>query len=353
METGVARLQLDLAKYREQLEGRLGKSREMMRIVFNKARLNPKRIVLAEGEHEKMIRAAHQLAEEHIAFPILLGNEEIILRKAAEMQLNLNGGIKILDHDTAEQRERYIERIYQLRCRKGVTQREARELINDHNYFATLIVEQGDADGMVAGLTSHYSDALRPALQVIKTVPGTTIAAGVYLVATRNRVLFFADATVNIELDAQKLAEIAIRTAMLARDFDIEPRIAMLSFSNFGSVRHPQAEMVRQAVEIIRQRQPELPVDGELQANVALNEELLNDTYPCNNLKKEANVLIFPSMEAANIAYKLVQRLANAEVIGPMLVGMRKPVHIMQRGDEVKDIVNLAAMAVVKAQNLD
>ncbi|MCL5996982.1 MAG: NADP-dependent malic enzyme [Chloroflexi bacterium] len=353
IETGVARQQIDLDKYRERLEGRLGKSREMMRIVFNKARHNPKRIVLAEGEHEKMIRAAHQLAEEGIACPILLGDEDLIRRKAVGMQINLNPAVQIVDHETAVQREHYIQRIYELRCRKGVTQREARELINDHNYFATLMVEQGDADGMIAGLNAHYSDALRPPLQIIRTVPGSTIAAGVYLVTTRNRVLFFADCTVNIELDATKLAEIAIRTARLARDFDVEPRIALLSFSNFGSVRHPQTDMVRQAVEIVRQRQPDLVVDGELQANVALNEDLLNDTYPCNMLQQEANVLIFPSMEAANIAYKLVQRLANADVIGPILVGMRKPVHIMQRGDEVKDIVNLAAMAVVKAQHLE
>ncbi len=353
MDSGVARVRLDPDQYREGLEGRLGKSRELMRIVLNKARHDPKRIVLTEGEREKMIRAAHQLAEERIALPILLGDEQVIREKAAQAGLALNPRIELINPATSDKREQYAQRIYELRNRKGVTPRLSRELVLSPIYYASLMVEQGDADGMVAGLVSHYPEALRPPLEIIRTVPGTTIAAGVYLVTTRNSVLFFADATVNIELDAVKLAEIAIRTARLAQDFDIEPRIAMLSFSNFGSVRHPHTEMVREAVEIVRQRRPDLIIDGEMQANTALSEEILNRTYPFNRLRQAANVLIFPSMEAANIAYKLVQQLANAEVIGPILVGMRKPVHILQRGDEVKDIVNLAAMAVVKAQNAD
>ena len=307
--------------------------------------------MLAEGEHEKMIRAAHQLAEERIAQPILLGDETVIRQKAEELGLVLNGGVQMINPGNSAKREQYAQRIYELRNRKGTTLAAAQELVRNAIYFASLMVEQGDADGMIGGLTSNYPEALRPPLKIIKTVPGTTIAAGVYLVTLRNRVMFFADTTVNIELDATKLAEVAIRTARLARDFDIEPRIAMLSISNFGSVRHPNTEMVRQAVNIVRQRQPDLIVDGEMQADTALNEGLLNSTYPFNRLRKEANVLIFPSMEAANIAIKLVQELANAEVIGPILVGMRKPVHIMERGDEVKDIVNLAALAVVKAQN--
>ncbi len=353
METGVARVQLDLVKYRETLEGRLGKSRELMRIVFNKAKLNPRRIVLAEGEHEKMIRAANQLADEGIAQPILLGDPAVIALKAAEMQLAVNSLVQIIHPATSDKHAAYEARMYELRNRKGVTLSAAHDLVNDTSYFAALMVEQGDADGMIAGLTSHYSDALRPPLEIIKTLPDVTTAAGVYLMTIRNRVLFFADATVNVDMDSVKLAEIAIRTARLASDFDIEPRIAFLSFSNFGSVRHPQTDMVRDAVEIVRQRQPDLIVDGEMQANTALNAEILNGTYPFNRLHEPANVLIFPSMEAANIAYKLVQQLANADVIGPILVGMRKPVHIMQRGDEVKDIVNLAALAVVKAQNLE
>ncbi len=352
METGVARIKLDLDKYREQLEARLGKSREMMRIVFNKAKSNPKRIVLAEGEHEKMIRAAHQLVEEKLAKPILLGDETEIRRKAQEMQMNVKD-IEIIDPRTSEKREHYAKRLYELRCRKGVACTEARELITRPNYFAAVMVELGDADGMIAGLGFHYPEGLRPILQVIRTCPECKTIAGVYLVTTKNRVLLFADATVNVETDAEKLAEIAILTARLARDFDIEPRIALLSYSDFGSVRHARTERVRQAVELVRKRAPDLVIDGEMQADTALVEEILNDGYPFNRLKKPANILIFPNLESGNIAYKLVQCLANAEIVGPILIGTRRPAHVLQRYHEVKDIVNLAAIAVVEAQKLE
>ena len=350
MESGVARISIDLDKYGEQLEARLGKSREMMRIVFNKAKSDPRRIVLAEGEHEKMIRAAHQLMEEKLARPILLGDPHKIARTAAAMQIELRD-IPIIDPVTYEGRERYVQRLLALRERKGVTRREAEELLLKPDYFGSIAVEMNDADGMVTGLTSHYSEGLRPPLQIIRTAPDTHTAAGVYLVATRHRVLFFADTTVNIDPDAETLAEIACLTATLAESFDIVPRIAMLSFSNFGSVRHPRSDKMRKAVEILRKRDPSLHVDGEMQVNTALVDEILNGTYPFNQLGAEANILIFPSLEAGNIGYKLVQQLAQAEVVGPILVGMRKPVHVLQRDDEVKDIVNLAALAVLEAQS--
>ena len=350
MESGVARVQLDLNSYREKLEARLGKSREMMRIVFNKAKADPRCILLAEGEHEKMIRAALELSDERIAIPILLGDPEVIAKRAASMHLDLRN-VEVVDPATFPERERYVDRLLALRERKGITRREAEELLLKPDYFAAVAVEMDEADGMISGLTTHYSEGLRPPLQIIRTAPGTKKAAGVYMVTTRHRVLFFADTTVNIEPDSETLAEIAILTARLAQSFDIEPRIAMLSFSNFGSVSHPRATKVRQAVEILRAREPSLHVDGEMQANTALVEEILEGTYPFNRLGGEANVLIFPSLEAGNIGYKLVQQLAQAEVIGPILVGMRKPIHVMQRGDEVKDIVNLAALAVVEAQN--
>jgi len=352
MESGVARIKIDLERYKEELEARLGKSREMMRIVFNKAKANPKRIVLAEGTHEKMIRAAHQLGEEGLAKPILLGDEKTIREKAQELQLKLTH-IEIVDPVDMAKRARYAQRLYELRCRRGVTQTEAQALVANPNYFASVMVELGDADGMISGLSFHYPEVLRPPLQVIKTAPDCQIAAGVYLVTTRHRALFFADCTVNRELNSEKLAEIAILTARLARDFDIEPRIAMLSYANFGSVHDSHTEMVREAVDKVRRREPGLTIDGEMQADTALVEEILNGTYPLNRLKKEANVLIFPNLEAGNIAYKLMQRLANAEVVGPILVGIKKPVYILQRGDEVKDIVNLAAIAVVEAQKLE
>jgi malate dehydrogenase (oxaloacetate-decarboxylating)(NADP+) len=349
METGVARVHLDLDAYKEQLEARLGKSREMMRIVFNKAKKNPKRIVLAEGEHEKAIRAAHQLVEEGIAKPVLLGDEEKIKSRAEDLQVRLEG-IESVNPRTSERRLEYAQRLYDMRKRKGVTKTEAWEMVANPSYYASVMLDIGEADGMISGLNLHYGEALRPPLEIIKTSPDCLVAAGVYMVTTRDRVLFFADTTVNIEMDAEKLADIAILTARLARDFDIEPRIAMLSFSDFGSVRHPRTEVVRQAVDIVRMRQPSLIVEGEMRANTALVEEILNGTYPFNRLQKEANVLIFPNLEAGNIAYRLVQQLANAEVVGPILVGMRKPVFVVQREDEAKDIVNLSAIAVVEAQ---
>jgi len=273
----------------------------------------------------------------------------MIPRKAAEIPVDLSG-IDVVDPSKSESRERYLNRLLELRHRKGVTRREASELIEKADYFGALMVEMSDADGMVTGLTSHYSDGLRAPLQIIRTAPDTSTAAGIYLVTTRRDVLFFADTTVNIDPGPETLAEIAILTAGLAKSFDIEPRIAMLSFSNFGSVRHPRADKMRRACELVAARAPELHVDGEMQANTALMEEMLNGTYPFNRLGARANILIFPSLEAGNIAYKLVQRLAEAEVVGPILVGMRRPVHVLQRDDEVKDIVNLAALAVLEAQ---
>jgi malate dehydrogenase (oxaloacetate-decarboxylating)(NADP+) len=352
MESGVARIKIDLEKYKEQLEARLGKAREMMRIIINKARANPKRIVLAEGEHEKMIRAAYQLVFERIAKPILLGDAPTIRARAQALGINLNG-IEVVDPRTDARRERYAQRLYELRCRKGVALNEAYELITRPNYFAAIMVELGDADGMIAGLGFHYPEGLRPILQIIKTCPDCKTIAGAYLITLKNRVLLFADATVNVETDAEKLAEIAILTARLARDFDIEPRIAMLSYSDFGSVRHARTERVRNAVELVRQRDPNLIIDGEMQADTALIPEILNGGYPFNRLKEPANVLIFPNLESGNISYKLVQCLANAEIVGPILIGTRKPAHVLQRYHEVKDIVNLAAIAVVQAQQLE
>ncbi len=349
IESGAARLPLDVDRYRERLEVYLGKSRELMRIVYNKARLDPRRIVLAEGEHEKIIRAAHQLAVEGLAHPVLLGDPERIRHRAAELQVSLPG-VEIVDPQTDARARRYAERLYTLRHRKGLTPSEARALIANPNYFAAVMVEQGAAEGMISGLSFHYPEVLRPPLQVIGTAPGTRVAAGVYLVTTRDRVLFFADTSVNIEPDAATLAEIALLTAALARAFDVEPRVALLGFSNFGSVRGPRTDRLRAAVDLVRERDPALLIDGEMQANTALDPAILNGTYPLNRLQGAANVLIFPNLEAGNIACKLMQELANAEVIGPILVGMGKPVHILQREDDVREVVNLAVLAVVEAQ---
>ena len=347
-ESGCARRELDTTAYVEELEARLGKSREMMRVVLNKAKSDPKRVVLAEGDDEKMIRAAYQLVDQEIAHPILVGDRERIW--AIMETLGLSFEPEIVDPDEGSL-EPYAERLYELRRRKGVTRREADELIEDGNYLGSVMVEMGDADAMLTGLMHHYPSALRPPLQVIGTAEDADYAAGVYMLTFKNRVLFCADATVNQNPGADVLAETTKHTAELARRFNVEPRAAMLSYSNFGSVDNEGTRKPRRAVEMLHDDPTvDFPVDGEMQADTAVVEEILNDTYEFSALEEPANVLVFPNLEAGNIGYKLLQRLGGAEAIGPMLVGMDEPVHVLQRGDEVKDIVNLAGVAVVDAQ---
>ena len=348
MDTGVARVTVDIDTYREQLEARLGKQREMMRIVFNKARLSPRRIVMAEGENEKVVRAAHTLVEEGVAKPILLGNPEAINQMAEALNFTLDG-VEIVEPGKSDKLEDYAARIFALRQRKGINRTEARALAQKPDYFAALMVETGEADGMISSLRFHYPDALRPLLQVIKTSSDTNIAAGVYMVTLKDRALFFADTTVNTQMTAEKMAQVAILTSKLAREFDMEPRVAMLSYSNFGSVHNGQTAMIQEAVKIVKQREPGLAVDGEMQADVALSQALL-DEFPFNTLKKPANILIFPNLEAGTIAARLIKTLANAETVGPILVGMNKPVHIANHAETARDLVNLAALAVVEAQ---
>src|SRR6056297_1198611 len=349
VESGVARTEVDAETYAETLEARLGKSREMMRVVLNKAKSDPKRLALAEGTDEKMIRAAYQLAEEGIAEPILLGDREEISRVAADLGLSFDPEVV----DPAERSlDVYADRLYELRRRKGITRGEAADLVaKDTNYLGSVMVEMGDADAMLTGLTHHYPSALRPPLQVIGTAEDADYAAGVYLLTFKNKVVFCADTTVNQDPDAEVLAEVTKHTAELARSFNVEPRAAMLSYSNFGSVRNESTATLRQAVaDLHADSAVDFPVDGEMQADTAVVEEIIDGTYGFSELDDAANVLIFPNLEAGNIGYKLLQRLGGAEAIGPMLVGMDKPVHVLQRGDEVKDIVNLAGVAVVDAQ---
>ena len=349
MDSGVARSELDTEQYVETLEARLGKSREMMRVVLNKAKSDPKRVALAEGDDEKMIRAAYQMQEEGIANPVLVGDSDSIAATAADLGLDFDPDIADpanADHDA------YAERLYQLRRRKGITESEAEDLVRkDSNYFASVMVEQGDADAMLTGLTHHYPSALRPPLQVIGTADDADYAAGVYMLTFKNRVVFCADATVNQDPDEEVLAEITEHTAELARRFNVEPRAAMLSYSNFGSVDNEGTRKPRKAAETLRaDPNVDFPVDGEMQADTAVVEDILQGTYEFSELDDPANLLVFPNLEAGNIGYKLLQRLGGADAIGPMLVGMDKPVHVIQRGDEVKDIVNLAGVAVVDAQ---
>jgi malate dehydrogenase (oxaloacetate-decarboxylating)(NADP+) len=353
MDSGVAQLRVDISQYREELERRLGKANEVMRGMIHKARRNPKRIVFTEGEEPKILRACQILMDEKIARPILLGDEPIIRARIEELRLHSMEGVKIVNPANFPRLAEYTEEFYGLRQRKGITRREAEQTILNPTTFGSMMVRLNDADALIGGLTTHYPDTIRPALQVIDVRPELKRVAGVYVLITRKGDMYFlADATVNIEPNAEELAEIAIMAAEKARRFNQEPKVAMLSFSNFGSTRHPLAEKVRRAVELVRQRAPGLIIDGEMQADTAVVPAILEETYPFSTLKGGANVLIFPNLESGNIAYKLLQRLGGAELIGPLLTGLTRPLHVLQRGSEVNDIVHVAAVAVVDAQEI-
>jgi malate dehydrogenase (oxaloacetate-decarboxylating)(NADP+) len=350
METGVARKPIkDFEAYRDSLEARLGKSREVMRFFIHKAQTEPKRIVFPEGEEEKILRAAHIIVDEKIAQPILLGSRTLIRQRIADLGLDLHG-IAIINPSKSDRLDAYITAFYNKRQRKGVTRMDAERQVKTHNIFGMLMVDNGDADGLISGLTQHYPDTVRPALQIIGKKEGVNKIAGLYMMVFKNKTLFIADATVNIEPTAEELAEIALLTAEKVKQLDFEPRIAMLSFSNFGSTQHPLVEKVQRAVAIVKQRCPHLIIDGEMQADTAVVPDIINEIYPFSTLKNGANVLIFPDLTSANIAYKLLAHLADATAIGPMLMGIRKPVYLLVPGNDVNDIVNITAMAVFEAQ---
>ena len=349
MKSGVARIQIDLDAYRDQLSRRLGRTSEVMQGVHSRARSAPKRIVFSEGEHPKIIRAAHQIIEERIAQPILIGRPEIIEARSKELGLSLLDA-EIIQPESSTKSQDYASAFYRLRQRRGITRSEAHELIVNPNYFGAMMVRVGDADGLLAGVSQHYPDTIRPALAVINTRPGVRRVCGVYVILTKKQVFFFADTTVNIEPTSEDLAEIATLAAEVAREFNFEPRVAMLSFSSFGSTRHPMTERVRLATEMVKRRAPDMCVDGEMMADIAVTPELLAEDYPFSTLKGGANVLVFPDLNAANIAYKLMMRIGGAEALGPILMGLSKPVHVLQRGAAVEEIVNMAAIAVVHAQ---
>ncbi len=350
MATGVARVQLDIEEYRHRLAARLGRTQEVMSVVIEKARFRPKRIVFPEGEEEKILKAITRIREEGIAHPILLGNLEVIYNRLKQLHIPANQ-IEVVNPDKSEKREEYAQHLFERRKRKGLTMSAAREMMRNRNIFALMMVEMGDADGFIAGVNQEYPEVLRPALQVIGPNSKDTRISGVFIMILKDRVLFFADTTVNIEPTADDLANFAEECAKLAKSFGIEPRVAMLSFSNFGSVRHPLTEKIQKATEILRKRCPDLIADGEMQADTALVEEMLRETFPFTALgDTPANILIFPDLTSGNIGYKLVERLAGAEAVGPILIGMRKPVHVLQRGCDVESIFNMTAIAVVEAQ---
>ncbi|MEW6240212.1 MAG: NADP-dependent malic enzyme [Chloroflexota bacterium] len=348
MKTGVARRTIDIDEYREQLAFRQGKGEQVRYFFQNKARASggTKRVVFAEGEEPKVIRAAYQLKEEGIATPILIGNPEVIQQHVGE--LGLPWFPEIVNPSTFSRLEQYAQAYHELRERKGVTLTIARNRVRQVNIFGPMMVRMGDADAFVSGLTYEYPDVIRPALRIHHTAAGAMRAAGVYIMIVDDRVYLFTDATVNIEPTAEDLAEIACLAADFARRLELDPRVAFLSFSNFGSTPHPLSDKVRKAVNLVKARRPDLRVDGEMQADTAVVPEIVDERYPFSAVK-DANVLVFPSLESANIAYKLLARLGNAKAIGPILLGMGAPVHVLQTGDDVNAIVQIASVAVMDA----
>ncbi len=346
METGAARRQIDIEEYREQLAFRQGMGEQVRHYILHRAQSCPtkKRLVFAEGEEPKIIRAAAHISDEGIGSPVLIGRADVIQQKIEA--LGLDCCPEIIDPASFDHLEDYTNAYYELRRRKGVALRDAHKRIREPNVFGPMMVKMGDADAFISGLTYDYPDVIRPALQIHHTHPGAKIAAGVYIMIVGKKVFLFTDATVNIEPSAEDLAEIACLAADFARQIGLEPRVALLSFSNFGSTPHPLSNKVWQAVEIIRGKCPDFAVDGEMQADTAVMSEIIETRYPFSGVDS-ANVLVFPSLEAANIAYKLLARLGNAQAIGPILLGVGAPVHVLQTGDEVRDIVNIAAVAVI------
>lgn len=350
MDSGVARKLIDIDEYREQLAFRLGVGEQVRHYIMNKAKSckDKKRIVFAEGEENKIIRAAAQVADECIGIPILVGRQDVIQENITRLGLDYDP--EVINPAEFDRIEDYARAYYELRRRKGITLKDALTRVCDHNVFGPLMVRMGDADAFVSGLTYDYPEVIRPSLQIHHTQPGVTRAAGVYIMIVDNRTYLFTDATVNIDPTSEDLAEIACLAADFARQLGLEPRVALLSFSNFGSTPHPLSEKVHKAIEIIKAKCPDFAVDGEMQADTAVVPEIVEERYPFSQVK-DANVLVFPSLEAANIAYKLLARLGNAQAIGPILLGIGAPVHVLQTGADVRDIVNIAAVAVMDAMS--
>ena len=354
MESGVAQHPItDWDSYILHLDNRLGIDNQVMRAIGNKARRDPKRIVFAEADNAKILKAAAVAFDEGIAYPILLGDETRIRNLAAQNGIELDG-LPILDprnDSTEEKRNQYAEIFFSKRNRRGFNAYEAKKVMRDRNYFGCMMVECGDADAMISGLTKNYPDTIRPALQIIGTEDGVNKIAGMYLMMTKKGPLFLADTTVNFNPTAEELAEITLLVAKEVRHFNIIPRIAMLSYSNFGSSNSPEARLVAEARKMVKEKMPSLIVDGEMQANVAFNKQMLKENYPFSELvDKDVNTLVFPNLAAGNITYNILKELGGADAIGPVLLGLKKPVHILQLGSSVRSIVNMALVAVVDAQ---
>lgn len=357
MESGVAKNPIaDIEDYKEQLNKRLGLDNKLIKKITSKAKHHPKRVVFGEADHYKVLKAAQIVKDEGVAIPILLGDKTRILEKIKEYHLDLKG-VEIIDPRSTEEDNRRMEfgnLFFEKRKRRGYTLFEARQIMRERSYFGAMLVEQNYADAMISGLTRKYPDSVRPALQIIGMQEGVKKVAGMYILMTKKGTYFFADTTVNQNPSAQDLVDITVLTVSAVRQLTFEPRVAMLSYSNFGSVDSEEAKKISKAVEILHEQHPDILVDGEIQANFALNKDLIKEQFPFSPLgEKSANVLIFPNLAAGNIAYKMMQEIGGAETIGPVLLGLKKPVHILQLGTSVREIVNMVTIAVVDAQSRD
>ncbi|MBL7842944.1 MAG: NADP-dependent malic enzyme [Cyclobacteriaceae bacterium] len=351
MNSGMAKKPItDFGAYHQELLNRIGIDQKLMSRIIDRAKQNPKRVVFAEAHHLKILKAAQQLQDQQIAKPILLGDKDEIERLINEHKLELDCPIIYPRREPAKVDE-YAAVLYKKRQRKGLTYRDCQQLMRDRNYFAAMMVEVGEADALVSGLTKDYPKTILPSLQIIGMAEGVERVAGMYIILNKKGTYFFADTTVNLNPTAHELVDIISLTARGVRFFDIEPQIAVLSYSNFGSSRGEVPEKTREAVRLAKLKHPDLIIDGDIQANVALNTEIQRENYPFSNLVDGgANTLIFPNLAAGNIAYKLLMEIGGAEAIGPILLGMKKPVHVLQLGSSVREIVNMAAIAVVDAQ---
>ena len=354
MESGVARQPItDWGAYIDKLNERLGIDNQLLRVIGNKARKNPKRVVFAEAENQKILKTAQLVQDDGFAYPILLGDPENIAKIASENGIDLDG-IPIIDPkgDEAEaKRSEYGKLFFTKRQRKGFNYYESKKIMRDRLYFGCMMVETGEADAMISGLSKNYPDTIRPALQIIGMEEGSKKVAGMYIIMTKKGPIFLADTTVNFNPTAEELADITLMVAKEVKNFGITPVIAMVSYSNFGSSNSPEAKLVANAREIVKQKDPTLAVDGEVQANVAFNKEVIRDNYPFSELvDKDVNVLIFPNLATGNVAYNLLQEVGGFDAIGPILLGLSKPVHILQLGSQVRSIFNMVLIAVVDAQ---
>jgi malate dehydrogenase (oxaloacetate-decarboxylating)(NADP+) len=353
IDSGVARTVItDWDAYAEELRARIGIDDRIMRTLTNKAKQNPKRIVFAEADTYKILKAAQIIKEEGIGTPILLGNEATIRRIMRENDLYLDD-VQIIDpkDGCAENSQKYADHLYSKRQRRGVSLHESKKLMADRNYYGASMVQFGEADALISGLTKDYGTTIKPALQIIGTEAGINRVAGMYMMLTKKGPVFFGDTTVNVSPTVQELVDITVLIERSVKQFNISPRVAMLSYTNFGSNNGPIPDKVRDTVSILHDKYPDMIVDGEMQANFALNPDLLKDNFPFSALNgKPANTLIFPNLESGNIAYKLLQEIGGAEAVGPILLGLKKPVHVLQLGSSVREIVNMVTIAVVDAQ---